>query len=151
MKNMGSPNVTSGNSFFYISPLHSNLSVQSKALFKIFQLDHYIVIKVQKHNYLLSPVSLPTFFLSFSAFIWASISSGLVYVLIRPLWPPFLPVSMTKNKNHITKNVYMFQRKSYNLQSPFNVNQGIKNFWLLIIFQFHFNKNEKINQRSCLI
>lgn len=69
IKNMGSPKVTLRNPFFYLSPLNDKLSVQSKSLFKIFQLDHYIVIKVQKHNYSLSPVSLPTFFLSFSAFI----------------------------------------------------------------------------------
>lgn len=32
----------------------------------------------------------------FSAWSWASISSGLVYCLARPLWPPFLPVQKSK-------------------------------------------------------
>lgn len=32
----------------------------------------------------------------FSACSWASISSGLVYCLTRPLWPPFLPAQRTQ-------------------------------------------------------
>lgn len=112
MENMGSTNVTSRGPFFHLLLLNGKISAQSNNVsYKIFQ--HDIVIKVQKQNCSLCPVSLPTFFLSFSAFIWASISSGLVYVLIRPLWPPFLPVTMAKKKKKITshKFVYTFQRK----------------------------------------
>lgn len=32
----------------------------------------------------------------FSACSWASISSGLVYCLTRPLWPPFLPAQRSE-------------------------------------------------------
>lgn len=120
MENMGSTNVTSRCPFFHLLLLNGKISAQSNNVsYKIFQ--HDIVIKVQKQNCSLCPVSLPTFFLSFSAFIWASISSGLVYVLIRPLWPPFLPVTMAKKKkNHITQICIHVSKKAFNLQSCLN-------------------------------
>lgn len=49
----------------------------------------------------------------FSAWSWASISSGLVYCLARPLWPPFLPAQSNKNNKWFSGN---FQKGLFLLQ-----------------------------------